>query len=322
MHTEIPVLSFICAALVLAPLPWSIRARNIAALSIGAWLFIANIIYVVDALIWANNADPRVPVWCDISSSIIVGSHIASPASCLCICIHLERVASFCQTSTPVAKRRRTLFESVMCFGLPIVYMALHLIVQPRRFDVYEGFGCRPTTYASIPTIFLMWIPPLFLSVAAVFCAGIAWRHFLYQGVQFSTGGTVSPSPSSLTSGNYIRLIVMAVLEAFWSIIVLAIVMRFSLSSGLAPWTSFADVHKDFSVVFMYSTNVTPANATSFLVFSWAAVLIQSIVFFLAFASREETLAEIAGYTSWVLHRFRKKDNSILPAIPVHSPDM
>ena len=91
--------------------------------------------------------------------------------------------------STSVAKRRRILFEWLMCFGLPTVYAALRacllqipsslfiheplidLIVQPRRFDVYANFGCRPATYPSLVALFLVWIPPLALSFATlIFC--------------------------------------------------------------------------------------------------------------------------------------------------------
>jgi len=98
-------------------------------------------------------------------------------------------MASFRQTSTSVAKRRRILFECLMCFGLPVVYAALRtcmlhvplimfidipltdLIVQPRRFDVYANFGCRPTVYPTVVTLFLVWIPPLALSLLTlIFC--------------------------------------------------------------------------------------------------------------------------------------------------------
>ena len=66
MYPEIPVLSFISAALTLVPLIWYLRARNIAAVAIGVWLSITNVIYAVDALVWAGDTDIKVSVWCDI----------------------------------------------------------------------------------------------------------------------------------------------------------------------------------------------------------------------------------------------------------------
>lgn len=59
-------LSFVFAVLVLVPLVWYFRASNIAALAIGLWLAITNVVYAVDALIWARGDGIWVPVWCDI----------------------------------------------------------------------------------------------------------------------------------------------------------------------------------------------------------------------------------------------------------------
>lgn len=67
MQTEIPVLSFISAVFVLFPLPWYFRARNIAAMSIGVWLFVVNIAYAVDALQWSGAHQMASLLWCDIS---------------------------------------------------------------------------------------------------------------------------------------------------------------------------------------------------------------------------------------------------------------
>lgn len=67
MHPELPYLAFIAAALVLVPVPWNWRARNVATLSIITWLFVIDVIYGVDAVVWRHNVNIVVPVWCDIS---------------------------------------------------------------------------------------------------------------------------------------------------------------------------------------------------------------------------------------------------------------
>lgn len=58
--------AFVAAALVLVPLPGHWRARNIPTLSIISWLFILNVSYGVNAVVWAGNTDLVLPVWCDI----------------------------------------------------------------------------------------------------------------------------------------------------------------------------------------------------------------------------------------------------------------
>ncbi len=67
MHAELPVVSFLCAFLVLMPLPWHWRAGTVPTISISLWLFAANVINGVNAIIWKENVRIVVPVWCDIS---------------------------------------------------------------------------------------------------------------------------------------------------------------------------------------------------------------------------------------------------------------
>ncbi|KAG2135383.1 pheromone A receptor-domain-containing protein [Suillus bovinus] len=272
MQIEIPVLSFISAALVLFPLPWYCRAGNIAAMSIGMWLSVVNMINAIDALRWTGVYQIPFLFWCDITSALMTAVNAAIPAACLCICIHLERMASFCQTSTPVTKRRRILLECLMCFGVPLVYAALHIIVQPRRFDVYENFGCRSAIYPTVVALFVVWIPPLALSFLTIVFCGITWHHFLLHGVQFSR---TRPS-SSLTSGAYIRLVSMAVSEVICTIAATVVAMSFNLSSGLAPW---ADFTRDLTKVSSFSSAATPKSINAMLIAEWAIIVAQSFFF-------------------------------------------
>ena len=70
LHPEFAPIAFIAAFSLLVPLPWHWRAGNVATLAIILWLFISNIIYAVDAIIWGDNVDIVVPVWCDISTPL------------------------------------------------------------------------------------------------------------------------------------------------------------------------------------------------------------------------------------------------------------
>lgn len=67
-HPELPVASFIAAALVLIPTPWHWRARNVATCGIIFWLFIVNMIYGINSLIWSDNVIIRAHIWCDIGT--------------------------------------------------------------------------------------------------------------------------------------------------------------------------------------------------------------------------------------------------------------
>ena len=66
MHAELSVGAFIATVLVLVPLPWHWRARNVATLSMIVWLFVSNVIYGVNSIIWAGSVSNSAPVWCDV----------------------------------------------------------------------------------------------------------------------------------------------------------------------------------------------------------------------------------------------------------------
>ncbi len=143
MHPEFAPIAFIAAFSLLFPLPWHWRARNVATLCIIGWFFVMNIIFAVNAIIWANNVDIVAPVWCDISmcgilrnsfydahsleaTKLVIGANFALPATCLCICMHLEQVSSVRITRIHIQdRRRRQYFEAFMCIGLPIIFMVL-----------------------------------------------------------------------------------------------------------------------------------------------------------------------------------------------------
>ncbi|KAL4061748.1 pheromone A receptor-domain-containing protein [Scleroderma citrinum] len=299
MKTYLLVLSFVFAALVLIPLVWYFRAANIAALAIGLWLSVTNIIYAVDALIWARD-DIKASIWCDISTSFITSSHLALPAACLCICIHLERLASFSQTSTFVAKQRRILLECIICFGLPVLYTVIHLIVQPRRYDLFKGFGCRPATLPSILSIFLVWVPPLILAIATITYAGIAWWHFVAHGVQFARDSG-KLSSSSLTCNSYIRLIGMAVLEVVLSMAMTALRMWYTLTPGLVP---VEESSRNLGEVLVWDADAMSERVRVLLLVEWAGVVIQSALFFGLFALRMDFIRQaidqmLASQDTW-----------------------
>ncbi|KAL4079273.1 GPCR fungal pheromone mating factor [Scleroderma citrinum] len=288
MKAYLLVLSFVFAALVLVPLVWYFRAANIAALAIGLWLSLTNIIYAVDALIWAGDDNIKASIWCDISTLFIIGSHLALPAACLCICIHLERLASFSQTSAFVVKQQRIWLECTMCFGLPVLYTVVQSIVQPPRYILFKGFGCRPVTVPSILSIFLVWVPPLILAIATITYAGIARWHFVAHGVQFARDSG-QLSSSSLTCNLYIRLIGMAILEVVLSMAMTALRVWYTLTPGLVSvgesWRNFGGDHAD----------AMTERVRVLLLVEWASIVVQSALFFGLFALRMDFIHHIIG---------------------------
>jgi pheromone a factor receptor len=60
------VCTFFAAVLVLLPLPWLWRTRNYPAIILIAWLSTTNLIYWIDAIVWAHSVKIVGAVYCDI----------------------------------------------------------------------------------------------------------------------------------------------------------------------------------------------------------------------------------------------------------------
>ena len=84
MRLELPIGAFLASALVLLPLHRHVKARNVATVSLVAWLFLSNLIAGINAIIWAQNVRVVVPIWCDI------GKHTSFCDKRSLTCCHLQ----------------------------------------------------------------------------------------------------------------------------------------------------------------------------------------------------------------------------------------
>lgn len=66
LHPELPFVSFLCAVLVLIPLPFHWQAGTVSTLCIVAWLFVCNVINGVNTVLWRNDVIIRATTWCDV----------------------------------------------------------------------------------------------------------------------------------------------------------------------------------------------------------------------------------------------------------------
>ncbi|KZT69399.1 fungal pheromone STE3G-protein-coupled receptor [Daedalea quercina L-15889] len=312
--------AFIAAVLVLIPLPSHWRARNVAILSLIAWLFVVDLIYGVNTIVWAGNVEVRIVVWCDITTKILVGASSALPAAAMCICKHLELVASGRAVRlTHEDKRRRMLFELAMCFGAPLVLMALHYIVQGHRFDIVEDIGCQAATYYSIPAVFIVWFPPLLFATITFIYAGLALHHFFKQRLNFTTH--LHSCDSALTTSRYLRLIAMSLTEMVWGTSLTALAMYDNIAPGLFPYVSWAYVHSGFSRIGQYAVvEFTPRALQQVFLFFWA-IPASSFIFFVFFGFGEEAVKDYRRALAWfarkVLRTPLKQDKAAFSSLPV-----
>lgn len=317
-HPELPLISFLCFVMVLSVLPSHLRAGSVAIIALIGWLSVMNLIRGINSILWSNNIDIKVPVWCDITTKLTVGFNFAVPAAALCILKHLESIASTRTVSINSSeKKRRQIFEGVMCFGLPAVYMALHYIVQGHRYDLYEFFGCQPTIYYSIPALFLYYGPPLVMSCISFVFASLSLHHFLRLRINF--GLHLRNNNSAVSASRYFRLMAMAVIVNMWDagINTYVIVFTNQLDGGLRPWISWANVHFDWSFIAVYPTELFPSSIFAQVYFDWWIVPISCFIFFIFFGFGSEAQADYRAAAAWVWVKLLRQKTRSSPMLPL-----
>jgi pheromone a factor receptor len=289
---------FIALGLVLVTLPHHWRVRNIATLSIIAWLSAYNIIFGVNAIIWDGNVEIRARVWCDIATKIKIGADAALPGCALCMARQLNRIACGLEMS-PKGWRHRAP-DILLCWGLPVIIMAAHYIVQGHRFDIIEDLGCFPAIYISLPSIFILDLSQFIPGVLAlVFCSLALWklhrRRVAFHIMLKAPGSSLSPS-------RYIRLMIMTFFIGTWSALLSAVSTANEYNTGLEPWTNWTAVHADFSFIGQDTDSdfASTPGALTCIYLLWWAVPLSSLSFFGFFGIGEEAMKDYQANANWV----------------------
>ncbi|KXN83187.1 Pheromone B beta 1 receptor [Leucoagaricus sp. SymC.cos] len=264
-YPERPIFTFLAAVLVLIPLPWHWRARNIATVSLITWLFVVNVIYCINSIIWAGNVRNIAPAWCDITTKIVIGASHALPTSTMCICKHLEAVSSTRKIAFDHFGRiRRIAFESVICFGVPVLLMG--------------------------------------------HCTILALNNFIQRRIIFASH--IQKSDSALTPNRYLRLISMAVTTMVYATFCACYTLYNNISSELAPWTTWDDVHADWLRVDTWPEFLIPPGVLKSMLIVWWAMPVSDFIFFLFFGFGEEAVkANLKAY-QFVMHAILRKRSS------------
>ena len=179
MAIVVPLLTCITIILDIGPFIWHVKHRNLAAACLVFWVVLENLFDGINALIWPTD---DISSWwpgfglCDIEVKLIIATTVGIPGSLVCIMRNLALVLDTeknCPISTRAQRRRQLIIEFVLCIGLSIYMMAIHYVVQPSRFYIFQVAGCLTSYDDSWPTIVLMWIWPSILCLIAVYYSGM-----------------------------------------------------------------------------------------------------------------------------------------------------
>ena len=120
-------------------------------------------------------------------------------------------------------------------------------IVQGHRFNIYEDFGCAYSVYYSWPAYFILYLPPIFLGLFSATYAISTIIAFYRNGSQFNA--ILSANSGDITNNRFIRLMCLASIEVLFNIPVALYSISLQAQFPLLPYTSWDDVHFDFSRV-------------------------------------------------------------------------
>nr|AGG68685.1 putative pheromone receptor [Flammulina velutipes]QHW03267.1 putative pheromone receptor protein isoform 5 [Flammulina filiformis] len=236
-----PICAFLGFVISLVPLPWHLQAWNSGTCAFMIWTATMCLVQFVNAIIWKDNMDNIAPIWCDISTQIILACSIGMPASILCISRRLYKITSIQSVSvTRKDKRKDVLIDMCIAVGVPLLVLGLHTIVHAHRFDILEQIGCYPVTFNTLPSYFLFYMWPILLGCTSFVYSGLTLRSFFIRRAQF----TSLLSSTSVTHTRYIRLMALSVCDMSFTV-PFAIYVMYIGTAGipLSPWISWDDTH-------------------------------------------------------------------------------
>jgi len=119
-------------------------------------------------------------------------------------------------------------------------------VYEDVRYLIFEDIGCLNSTYQTWVEVIINPFPCLVLAIIAVVYAILSFCAFRRIRDQSKVLLSIH---SGLTNGRYIRLMFLAAMVAICSLGAQSYALTVSMSDGIAPWTSFKELHANISVV-------------------------------------------------------------------------
>ncbi|VDB95527.1 unnamed protein product [Peniophora sp. CBMAI 1063] len=274
-----PIACFLASAMLLLVLLTSFIRQNwnLGVAFLCFWLFFENLAGGVDDIIWSDNADIKLYVYCDIVSHLGIITSVVKPMATLIITRRLYLITSMRSVEPPtkVARRRDLAIEWALGLGIPLLVAGpLYYVVQWYRFEVIEGFGCAESSDGSILNILLLksWtvIPPL---VSVTFYYPHVVRVFYRHSREIDQ---FLQSNNSVSRPNYFRILALASIDVL-----------LTLPFGIATI-----VFGPFGVAQFYFTNWT-SPILAFVIFGLFGVTSE------ARASYRRIICTVCGWFGW-----------------------
>ncbi|EGG11666.1 STE3-like pheromone receptor [Melampsora larici-populina 98AG31] len=170
--------SFMIAFLSALPTIWFIFHHQSSIGSLGIWVTLSNLIHAINSTVWRKDVINRAPIWCDLSSKIILIYSTGSICSCLC----MARFLAYAMSPNPINLNHQTkklinLRNWFFSLGFPIFLIPFSYLYSPFRFSLVSSIGCETSYQITWPTFFffIIW-SPIFSTIASIYTSYVAVR--------------------------------------------------------------------------------------------------------------------------------------------------
>ncbi|KZV65156.1 STE3-domain-containing protein [Peniophora sp. CONT] len=291
------------------------QSWNFGVASLCFWLFFENITSAVNAIIWSDNADLKLYVYCDIVTHLQEITYVVKPMATLIITRRLYLIASHQSVKLPSKAARcwDVALEWTLGLIIPILVAGpIYYVNQGARFQVDEGFGCANAAISSILEIIIgqSWavVPPLISII--FYYPRVAWTYYRQRR---DTSGFLG-SDSSVSRTNYFRILVLASIDILLTLPIGIVGITLNIVSALSPpkdlpfypgWTS---LHTDWEPVGVPYANLQaggPAILAQNYFSAWTSPVLAFAIFGLfgvtseACASYWRIICIVGGWVGW-----------------------
>ncbi|KAK1820433.1 a-factor receptor [Friedmanniomyces endolithicus] len=251
-------LSLLVILLLLSPMSWHLRNRNVGATFLVAWTILINLQTLINALLWPHD---DIALWyngaglCDVEVKVQIAFSVAAPAALAAV---LRALANALDTSraTLVKSRAQRIRDYVVdlsfCLGFPALQMLFHYIDQPTRYLLFGIAGCEASVSKTWVMILLMDVPPLLWTLVDSYYAIL----ILVRLVRYRSTMSSILTASNLSKTRFLRLYLFCIVL----IITFVPLQAYTLSQNLSQaretysWSALHDPAA-FGEIYMMPSN-------------------------------------------------------------------
>ncbi|VDB99555.1 unnamed protein product [Peniophora sp. CBMAI 1063] len=287
------------------------KSWNLGVCFLCFWLFFETLTAAINGIVWRDNGDIKLLVYCDIVTRLQEISFVVKPMATLIISRRLHLIANLqsIELPSPAARRRDLAIEWTLGLIVPLIVAGpLYYISQGARFQVLEGFGCSNIEIGSILELvsIQIWtiVPPL-ISVT-VYYPRVA-RIFYKQSKEFNrflrTNGSVSRT-------NYLRILILASIDILltlpFGLAIFILDIQSDVAGGDVPfYPGWSAVHGDWAPVSVPYAEIQARGKTALTFSFWTSPVLSFVIFGLfgvtteARASYRRVLYTVLGWCGY-----------------------